>query len=71
MGKHYSKCLFFILFLALGLQTAVAQVKNNFDVRYEADIRGDLTFIANSIVAPQIDPYCEGRRRNRICKTTK
>ncbi len=67
MGKHYSKCLFFILFLALGLQTAVAQVKNDFDVRYEADIRGDLTFIANSIVAPQIDPYCEGRRRNRIC----
>ncbi|WP_282117691.1 T9SS type B sorting domain-containing protein [Maribacter aquivivus] len=67
MGKQYSKFLFFILFLALGLQTVVSQVKNDFDVRYEADIRGDLTFIANSIVAPQIDPYCEGRRRDRIC----
>ncbi|TDS18624.1 gliding motility-associated-like protein [Maribacter caenipelagi] len=50
MGKQYSKCLFFILFLALGLQTAVSQVKNDFDVRYEADIRGELTFIANNIV---------------------
>ncbi|WP_291959782.1 SprB repeat-containing protein, partial [Maribacter sp.] len=67
MGKQYSKFLFFILFLALGLQTAVAQVKNDFEVRYEADIRGDLTFIANSIVAPQIDPYCVGSRRNRVC----
>ncbi|WP_324024746.1 T9SS type B sorting domain-containing protein [Maribacter sp. BPC-D8] len=50
MGKQYSKYLFFILFLALGLQTAVSQVKNDFDVRYEADIRGELTFIANNIV---------------------
>ncbi|WP_321826081.1 T9SS type B sorting domain-containing protein [Maribacter dokdonensis] len=54
MGKQYSKCLFFILFLALGLQTAVAQVKNDFDVRYEADIRGELTFIANNIVNRRI-----------------
>ncbi|WP_299318330.1 T9SS type B sorting domain-containing protein [uncultured Maribacter sp.] len=54
MGKHYSKCLFFILFLALGLQTAVSQVKNDFDVRYEADIRGELTFIANNIVNRQV-----------------
>ena len=54
MGKHYSKCLFFILFLALGLQTGVSQVKNDFDVRYEADIRGELTFIANNIVNRQV-----------------
>ncbi|WP_282048752.1 T9SS type B sorting domain-containing protein [Maribacter aquivivus] len=67
MGKQYSKYLFFILFLALGLQTAVSQVKNDFDVRYEADIRGDITFIANSIVGPVRDGYCEGRGKNRIC----
>ncbi|WP_291787994.1 T9SS type B sorting domain-containing protein [Maribacter sp.] len=61
MGKHYSKCLFFILFLALGLQTAVSQVKNDFDVRYEADIRGELTFIANNIVNRQIAERTERR----------
>ncbi|MDF0714816.1 T9SS type B sorting domain-containing protein [Muricauda sp. 334s03] len=30
--------------------TGIAQVKNNFDVRYENELRGDLTFIANNIV---------------------
>ncbi|WP_405400139.1 T9SS type B sorting domain-containing protein [Maribacter sp. Asnod2-G09] len=50
MGKHYSKCLFFILFLALGLQTASSQIGKDFSPRYEADIRGDITFIANNIV---------------------
>ena len=67
MGKHYAKCLIFILFLVLGAQSAYSQVKEPFQVRYEADIRGELTFIANSIVAPSIDAYCEGRGRNRIC----
>ncbi|MEH6745881.1 MAG: T9SS type B sorting domain-containing protein [Maribacter arcticus] len=67
MGKHYAKCLIFILFLVLGAQTAYSQVKEPFQVRYEADIRGELTFIANSIVAPSSDAYCEGRGRNRIC----
>ncbi|WP_430428628.1 T9SS type B sorting domain-containing protein [Maribacter litoralis] len=67
MGKHFSKCLFFILFLALGLQTAVSQVKNDFDVRYEADIRGDITFIANSIVGRDQDAYCVGRGRRETC----
>ncbi|SFR57839.1 gliding motility-associated C-terminal domain-containing protein [Maribacter stanieri] len=61
MGKHYSKCLFFILFLALGLQTAVSQVKEPFQVRYEADIRGELTFIANNIVNRYIPESTGGR----------
>lgn len=50
MGKHYIKCFIFILFLVLGSQTAFSQVKTPFQVRYEADIRGELTFIANNIV---------------------
>ncbi len=70
MGKHFSKCLFFILFLALGLQTAVAQdeddnIKKAFTRRYTADIRGDITFIANSIVGR--DAYCIGSGRRRRC----
>ncbi|WP_073241424.1 T9SS type B sorting domain-containing protein [Maribacter aquivivus] len=61
MGKQYSKYLFFILFLALGLQTVVSQVKNDFDVRYEADIRGELTFIANNIVNRRVVERTAGR----------
>ena len=36
-----------ILFFAY---TGMAQIKNDFDVRYENELRGDLTFIANNIV---------------------
>ena len=67
MRKHVTALFCIVFFLILGSFTAFSQVKNNFDVRYEADIRGELTFIANSIVAPQIDPYCVGRRRNQVC----
>ena len=67
MGKHYTKCLIFILFLVLGAQTAHSQVKEPFQVRYAADIRGELTFAANNIVSAQIDAYCTGNRRNRVC----
>eukprot|EP01093_Parvamoeba_rugata_P005970 TRINITY_DN1906_c0_g1_i10.p1 TRINITY_DN1906_c0_g1~~TRINITY_DN1906_c0_g1_i10.p1 ORF type:complete len:163 (-),score=6.64 TRINITY_DN1906_c0_g1_i10:5-493(-) len=67
MGKHYSKCLLFILFLGLGLQTASSQIGKDFSARYKADIRGDITFIANSIVGRHQDAYCTGRRRNRVC----
>ena len=67
MGKRYAKFLLFILFIVLGSKTALSQVKEPFQVRYEADIRGELTFIANSIVAPSIDAYCEGKGKNRIC----
>ncbi|SDM09339.1 SprB repeat-containing protein, partial [Kriegella aquimaris] len=62
-----SKGIFIIFLFFLGSYSAFSQVKNDFDVRYEADIRGELTFIANSIVGPQIDAYCTGRRRNRVC----
>ena len=50
MGKQYTKCLIVLLFIILGSQTAFSQVKRPFQVRYEADIRGELTFIANNIV---------------------
>ncbi|WP_437396087.1 T9SS type B sorting domain-containing protein [Flagellimonas lutimaris] len=43
--------------------TGISQIKNNFDVRYENKLKGDLTFIANNIVnrdeggySPE-DPY--------------
>ncbi|WP_186435570.1 T9SS type B sorting domain-containing protein [Maribacter sp. MAR_2009_72] len=61
MGKIFSKGLFFILFLLLGFNTAYSQVKRDFAVRYEADIRGEITFIANNIVNRYI-PESSGRR---------
>ncbi len=36
--------------LLLFAYTGISQVKNDFDVRYENELRGDLTFIANNIV---------------------
>ena len=50
MGKRYSKFFLFILFVFLGSKNVLSQVKVPFQVRYEADIRGELTFIANNIV---------------------
>ncbi|WP_405384854.1 T9SS type B sorting domain-containing protein [Maribacter sp. LLG6340-A2] len=61
MGKIFSKGLFFVLFLFLGFNTAFSQVKRDFAVRYEADIRGEITFIANNIVNRYI-PESTGRR---------
>ncbi len=61
------KLLLLFFFLFLGGFAAFSQVKNNFSVRYEADIRGELTFIANNIVSAQQDAYCTGRGRNRVC----
>ncbi|MEO2050379.1 MAG: T9SS type B sorting domain-containing protein [Allomuricauda sp.] len=43
----------------------MAQVKNNFDVRYENRLKGDLTFIANNIVNRESAGYWAGPRRNR------
>ncbi len=60
MRTHFFKCTLFILFFGLGSFTVFSQVKKNFEVRYEADIRGELTFVGNSIVGPHIDPYCTG-----------
>ncbi len=61
------KGIFLTLFFFLTTSFSFAQVKNDFDVRYSADIRGELTFAANNIVSAQIDAYCTGRRRNRVC----
>ncbi|WP_282053969.1 T9SS type B sorting domain-containing protein [Maribacter luteus] len=47
-------------FLFLGIYTSFSQVKNDFDVRYEADIRGEITFVGNNIVNRQVDPHWEG-----------
>lgn len=44
------KIILGLLVFFLGNLAAEAQVKNDFDVRYEADIRGELTFIGNNIV---------------------
>lgn len=43
-------CYLSLLFVASSLQ---AQVKNPFDIRYQDNIRGELTFIANNIVNSQ------------------
>lgn len=49
MTKKLHKILLF-LGMALVSWTGISQVKNTFDVRYENELRGDLTFIANNIV---------------------
>ncbi|WP_081894237.1 T9SS type B sorting domain-containing protein [Muricauda sp. MAR_2010_75] len=49
MTKHLYKILLF-LGMALIPWVGTSQVKNTFDVRYENELRGDLTFIANNIV---------------------
>ncbi|MFS4455345.1 T9SS type B sorting domain-containing protein [Maribacter sp. 2304DJ31-5] len=43
--------------LFFGTFSAFGQVKNDFDVRYAADIRGELTFIGNNIVNRQNDEF--------------
>ena len=76
MSLSPTKKLLLIGFLLLvgGCFTTFSQVKNDFEVRYEADIRGELTFIANNIVNRQRNAYSEFRwvyrngrwRRTRI-----
>ncbi len=58
--------LFLTCALFLASFNATAQVKNNFDIRYEADIRGELTFIANNIVNRQAAGYYSGPWWNRV-----
>jgi len=58
--KIKSSIFFLSCFLFLGIFSTFSQVKNNFDIRYEADLRGELTFIANNIVNRQVDGHWEG-----------
>ncbi|NHF59047.1 T9SS type B sorting domain-containing protein [Flavobacteriaceae bacterium TP-CH-4] len=62
------------LLLIAGCLTSFSQLKNDFDVRYEADIRGELTFIANNIVNRNVEEsvrYRWVRRRGRwVLETT-
>ncbi|PXX27855.1 SprB repeat-containing protein, partial [Arenibacter sp. ARW7G5Y1] len=57
MGSKNTKKLLLAYFLLLGFFSAYSQVKNNFDVRYENELRGDITFIANNIVNRHVDGY--------------
>jgi gliding motility-associated-like protein len=63
MGSIRIKKLLLACFLLLGIYSNYSQVKNGFDVRYENELRGDITFIANNIVNRQSsnrspnDPY--------------
>ena len=66
MQLKLTKYFLVLLFLFLGSFTAFSQVKNNFEVRYEADIRGELTFIANNIVNRQTNGYWSGPSWNRV-----
>jgi len=68
MKLKSTQILLVACFLFLGVFSTFSQVKNDFDVRYSADIRGELTFIANNIVNRQNDGYWQGawvRRRGR------
>ncbi|UWX54980.1 hypothetical protein NYZ99_20060 [Maribacter litopenaei] len=53
MKASFLKLSLSVIFLALGIFTTFAQVKNDFEVRYSADIRGELTFAGNNIVNRQ------------------
>jgi len=66
MGSKNTKKLLLTCFLLLGFFSAYSQVKNNFDVRYENELRGDITFIANNIVNRQADGYWQGKGKNRV-----
>ncbi|GBF18546.1 hypothetical protein C21_00704 [Arenibacter sp. NBRC 103722] len=66
MGSKNTKKLLLTCFLLLGFFSAYSQVKNNFDVRYENELRGDITFIANNIVNRQADGYWQGKGNNRV-----
>ena len=59
MNKFFVKKLLVACALLLSY-IGFSQVKNDFDVRYEADIRGEITFIANNIVNRQVDGHWEG-----------
>ena len=59
MGSKNTKKLLLSCFLLLGIFSAYSQVKNPFDVRYENELRGDITFIANNIVNRQANGYWE------------
>ncbi|MEG3656145.1 T9SS type B sorting domain-containing protein [Arenibacter palladensis] len=65
MGSKNTKKLLLTCFLLLGIFSAYSQVKNNFDVRYENELRGDITFIANNIVNRQTDGYWKGKGKNK------
>ncbi|SMG43316.1 hypothetical protein, partial [Arenibacter troitsensis] len=65
MGSKITKKLLLTSFLLLGIFSAYSQVKNNFDVRYENELRGDITFIANNIV----NRYVEGYTRREWIRT--
>ncbi|RRQ50039.1 DUF11 domain-containing protein [Maribacter algicola] len=50
LKTSFLKISLFLIFLGIGTFSTFSQVKNNFDVRYSADIRGELTFAGNNIV---------------------
>ncbi|MCM4172497.1 hypothetical protein DHD32_13480 [Arenibacter sp. TNZ] len=66
MGSKNIKKLLLTCFLLLGAFNAYSQVKNTFDVRYENELRGDITFIANNIVNRKTDGYWTGKKNNRV-----
>ena len=66
MGSKNIKKLLLACFLLLGISSNYSQVKNTFDVRYENELRGDITFIANNIVNRKTDGYWTGKKNNRV-----
>lgn len=66
MGSINIKKLLLTGFLLLGVFSAFSQVKNNFEVRYENELRGDITFIANNIVNRESNGYWSGPWWRRV-----
>src|SRR5690606_34488029 len=53
MTRNYFTLKFYTLFACIffaGIFALSAQVKNDFEVRYQDNIKGDITFIGNNIV---------------------
>lgn len=66
MGSKNIKKLLLTCFLLFGAFSAYSQVKNTFDVRYENELRGDITFIANNIVNRKTEGYETGKGKNKV-----
>lgn len=72
MKQNYFTLKFYVLFACIffaGIFALTAQVKNDFEVRYQDNIKGDITFIGNNIVNRE-DGYWDWDSKWRWIVTT-
>ena len=57
MQTNLLKTLLVVILLLGAITSSNSQVKNNFEPRYQNNLRGDITFVANNIVNRESDGY--------------